>query len=254
MSATRTARKALPRQASPAPNPRNRASPRARAPRPRDSGDALANANVMIATPAYGGAVQLSYVRSLLDFAAAGIRFTLVGIANESLVTRARNALLSTFHARRDYTHLCFLDADVGLSAAALARMLAAGKDVIGAPVPLKGRGPRGERIFNVGRSVGEAGALVLCERIGTAALLLSRRAVDALVREASRHGGVYQPMSTLVGDPGVDVHYDVFRTGVVDGEYLSEDFWACATLRRLGFAIHVDPAIVTTHHGTLGV
>lgn len=211
-----------------------------------------APANVMVATPAYGGAVQLSYVRSLLGYAAAGLRFTLVGIANESLVTRARNALLSTFHARPEYTHLLFLDADVGLPAAGLARMLAAGKDVIGAPVPLKGRGPRGERIFNVGRCIGEEGALMLCERIGTAALMLTRRAVDALVDEARLRGGVYRPMTTLVGDEGVDVHYDVFRTGVVDGEYLSEDFWACATLRSLGFDIHVDPAIVTTHHGTL--
>lgn len=254
MSARRTARTAAAHRASPVSKPKNRAPQRTHARQALAGGEAIATASVMVATPAYAGAVQLSYVRSLLDFAALGIRFTLVGIANESLVTRARNALLSTFHARREYTHLFFLDADVGLSAAALARMLAAGKDVIGAPVPLKGRGPRGERIFNVGRSVGEAGALVLCERIGTAALLLTRRAVDALVAEACQRGGVYQPMSTLVGDAGVDVHYDVFRTGVVDGEYLSEDFWACATLRRLGFAIHVDPAIVTTHHGTLGV
>ena len=212
------------------------------------------HANVMIATPAYGGAVQLSYVRSLLDFAAAGIAFALVGIANESLVTRARNALLSTFHARTAFTHLLFLDADVGLSAQGLARMLAAGRDVIGAPVPLKGRGPRGERIFNVGPALGEEGALLICGRIGTAALMLSRRAADALVEDAKSQGGVYAPMSTLVGDEGVDLHYDVFRTAVVDGEYLSEDFYACATLRRLGFAIHVDPTIVTTHHGTLGV
>ncbi|MEO6928394.1 MAG: hypothetical protein ABI190_04440 [Casimicrobiaceae bacterium] len=60
--------------------------------------------------------------------------------------------------------------------------------------------------------------------------------------------------MSTMVGDAGVSVHYDVFRTSVVDGEYLSEDYWACETLRRLGFAIHVDPAIVTTHHGNMAI
>jgi hypothetical protein len=211
-------------------------------------------ANLMVATPAYGGAVQLSYLTSLLAFQAAGIAFTLVGIANESLITRARNALVSTFHARADFTHLLFLDADVGLPADGLARMIAAGKDVIGAPVPLKGHGPRGERLFNFGRCVGEDGALMLCERIGTAALMLSRHAVNALVDEARARGGVYERMSTLVGDDGVNVHYDVFRAGAVDGEYLSEDYWVCATLRRLGFAIHVDPAIVTTHHGTIAI
>ena len=211
-------------------------------------------AHLMVATPAYGGAVQLSYVTSLLAFQAAGIAFTLVGIANESLITRARNALVSTFHARADFTHLLFLDADVGLPADGLARMIAAGKDVIGAPVPLKGHGSRGERLFNFGRCVGEDGALMVCERIGTAALMLSRQAVDALIDEARARGGVYERMSTLVGDDGVNVHYDVFRAGAVDGEYLSEDYWVCATLRRLGFAIHVDPTIVTTHHGTMAV
>ncbi len=210
--------------------------------------------NVMVATPAYGGAVQLSYVASLLGFATAGVPFALVGLANESLITRARNALLSTFHARPAYSHLLFLDADVGLPPAGLARMIAAGKDVIGAPVPLKGHGAQGERLFNLGRCIGEDGPLMLHERIGTAALLLSRRAVDALVDEARSRGGVYERMSTMIGDAGVDVHYDVFRTGVVDGEYLSEDYWVCETLRRLGFAIHVDPTIVTTHHGNMAV
>jgi hypothetical protein len=209
---------------------------------------------VMIATPAYGGAVHLAYVTSLLAFHAAKIPFALVGMSNESLITRARNALISTFQARTAFTHLLFLDADVGLPAQGLARMIAAGKDVIGAPVPLKGHGPQGERLFNVGRCIGEDGALTLHERIGTAALMLSRRACDALIDEARARGGVYERMSTLVGDAGVTIHYDVFRAGAVDGEYLSEDYWACATLRRLGFAIHVDPSIVTTHHGTMAI
>jgi hypothetical protein len=61
----------------------------------------------MIATPAYGGMVHLDYTLSLLELRAAGIDFTLVGMGNESLITRARNALLSSFHARRAFTHLC---------------------------------------------------------------------------------------------------------------------------------------------------
>ncbi|HOV56593.1 MAG TPA: hypothetical protein PLN91_01795, partial [Rhodanobacteraceae bacterium] len=53
-------------------------------------------------------------------------------------------------------------------------------------------------------------------------------------------------------GDTRAAVHYDVFRVGVQGEEYLSEDYWACETLRRLGFAIHVDPSVVTQHHGVL--
>jgi hypothetical protein len=38
----------------------------------------------------------------------------------------------------------------------------------------------------------------------------------------------------------------------VVDDEYLSEDFWVCRQLRELGFAIHLDPTIVTRHSGMM--
>lgn len=209
---------------------------------------------LMIATPAYGGMVHLDFASTLLELRATGVEFAFVGMGNERLITRARNALLASFHARREFTHLLFLDADVGVPAAGIRRLLEHGRDVVAAPVPLKGVGPAGERLFNVGRALGESGPLALVERVGTAVLLLSRRAVDALVDDARADGRVYDRASTLAGDAGTRVHYDVFRTGVVDGEYLSEDDWACATLRRLGFAIHIDPAIVVRHHGTLAL
>lgn len=208
--------------------------------------------NVMIGTPAYGGMVHTDFVRSLLDYQHLGLRFSLATLDNESLITRARNSLISMFHHRKEFSHLLFLDADVGLPATGLISLLEHGKDVIGAPVPLKGRNANGTRIFNIGKSVGEEGPLTINERIGTAALLLSRRTVDALVEDAKRDGRVYERTGNLRGDEGPAVHFDIFRVGVVDAEYLSEDYWVCRTLRQLGFHIYVDPAITTRHHGTL--
>jgi hypothetical protein len=46
------------------------------------------------------------------------------------------------FLQRPEFSHLLFLDADVQLPAAGLARLLAADKPVIGAPVALKGAAP----------------------------------------------------------------------------------------------------------------
>jgi hypothetical protein len=51
-------------------------------------------------------------------------------------------------------------------------------------------------------------------------------------------------------GAPLAEHHYDVFRVGVVEGDYLSEDFFACYTLRSLGFKIYIDPQVVTRHQG----
>lgn len=212
------------------------------------------SAHVMIGTPAYGGMVHVTYVQALLGYAQHGIRHSLVTIGNESLITRARNSLAALFLAQPQFTHLLFLDADVVLPPQGLAQMLAAQKDVIGAPVALKGRDSAGGRIFNFGRSLGEDGELVVVERIGTAALLLSRAAVRALADGAEREGLVYGPMNVRPGDTSATVQYDIFRVGVEDGEYLSEDYWACHALRKLGYRIYMHPAVLTRHHGMVEV
>ena len=210
--------------------------------------------NVMIGTPAYAGMVHMDYVSSLLDFKLGGILFSLMSIGNESLITRARNTILSAFHARPEFTHLLFLDGDVKMSADGLKQLLAAHRDVIGAPVALKGRNPDGSRIWNIGACVGEEGHLYIADRIGTAALLLSRKATDALVADAIAHQRVYGRSRTSRGDFDAAIHYDAFQVGVVDGEYLSEDFWACKRLRNLGFNVYVDATVITQHHGTVAV
>jgi len=214
----------------------------------------LAECNIMIGTPAYGGMVHIDYLRRLFEYTRAGIRFELDTIGNESLITRARNSILATFHIRRELTHLLFLDADVSLPAAGLIRMLRARAPVIGAPVALKGFDAIGARMWNVGRCVGVAGSLLKVENVGTGALLLSRAACDALVQDAIDHGRTYARARTLAGNTETSAHYDVFRVGVHANEYLSEDYWVCRRLRTLGFDVLIDPTIVTTHQGMMPV
>lgn len=211
-------------------------------------------ANLMVATPAHGGSVHLDFAATLIELRAAGVAFTLVDARHEHLAPRARNALVASFHAERRFTHLLFLDADLGLAAGAIERLLAHARDVVGAPVPLAGAERTASRSFDIGRAVGEAGPLVTVDAVGAGVLLLSRRAVDALVDDAKSDGRVYEPPRSAAADSAARVHYDVFRVGVVDGAYRSEDAWASASLRRLGFALHVDPAIVVRHHGTPAV
>jgi hypothetical protein len=206
------------------------------------------NVNLLIGTPAHAGQVHVDYVSALLMFQREHIRFTLMTIGNESLITRARNTIISAFFERREFTHLLFLDGDVHLPHEGLARMLGHRKDVVAAPVALKGPGPDGGRLFNVGSAIGQDGPLLVVERAGTAALLLSRAAADALVADARSEQRVYE--RTPLAQPDGAIQYDVFRVGVVGGEYLSEDFWICQVLRRLGYPIHVDPTVVTRHNG----
>lgn len=211
----------------------------------------VANVNLLIGTPAYAGQVHVDYLAALLEYRREGLPFTLLTVGNERLLTRACNTIISAFHARGEFSHLLFLDAEVYLPHEGLVRMLECNKDVIGAPVALKRLGPDGGRLFNVGRAQNEDGPLIVVDRVGTAALLLSRAAADALVAEAKRTQRVYEDRPTGLDGGNGGIRYDVFRVGVVDGEYLSEDCWICHELRRLGFLIHVDPALVTRRGGS---
>lgn len=205
--------------------------------------------NILIGTPAYAGLVHLDYLSSIMEYFRAGLEFAVATIGNESLITRARNAILSKFHEEKQYTHLLFLDGDVFLTAAGLQRLLDHDVDIVGAAVPLKAFNEQGERIFNIGYCLGECGPLQEVDRIGTAALLMSRRAVTDLVNEARENGRIYGPQLAR-GAPLARTHYDVFQVGVVDAEYLSEDYWVCHRLRQLGHRVFFDPEIATRHQG----
>jgi GT2 family glycosyltransferase len=87
-------------------------------------------------------------------------------------------------------------------------------------------------------------GGLVETDRIGCAVMLLSRHAANKAVANAQRpeNLGMYRRGSMTI--------YDVFQVGVRDGEYLSEDYFLCRTLREAGLKIYYDPQIPVKHNG----
>lgn len=204
---------------------------------------------ILVGTPAYNGQMQVEYVRSLLGMTGAGLHYALYAVTNDSLVARARNTILAQFHERTDFTHLLFLDADVGIQGQDVRRLLDHGKDVIGAPVRIKFE--EGDKpAFSVGEVISRTGTLASVTRIGTAVLMLSRSATGELIEKAAAEGRGYIPNALILGDVASGTHYDVFRQGVLDGAYVSEDFQVCDELRSLGFEIYADLGIRTKHYG----
>lgn len=214
----------------------------------KNAGDEPVGANVFIGTPAYNCQIHTAYLRSVLDFSAAGLSFRVFTVGNESLVTRARNTIISEFFRCGQFTHLLFLDADVGLAAEGLERLMRSGRDVIGAAVPMKTITREGRRRYNMGELIGREGVIARTRWLGTAVLILSRRAVEALVKDAADSGRHYRYRA----DPEEEEkeYFDVFQVGVVDETYLSEDFWICRRLQELGYDVHVDLGIKPSHHG----
>lgn len=213
---------------------------------------------LLIGTPCYGGMLHQDYVKALIEFNQMGIPITYMHIGNESLITRGRNTIISFYHAHMEnFTHLFFMDADIYISAQDLAKMIQMDKDVIAAPVPMKGFNPDGSTAYNISGVISanipeEHPDLATVEKVGTAAMLLSNDAVNALVDRAKKNGDVYSSSPLSRGEAMNQIqHYDVFKALVRDGQYLAEDWHVCHSLRELGFNIYVDKTIRTKHSGT---
>lgn len=120
----------------------------------------LRQQRLFIATPMYGGQCAGYYAKSLADLAAVckeiGLPLAMYFMFNESLITRARNYCVDEFlrarlHVKDEagnikeepFTHLLFLDSDIGFNPQDVLVMLALSAsedkyDVMGAPYPKK--------------------------------------------------------------------------------------------------------------------
>ena len=221
------------------------------------------NINLLIGIPAYGCLTHIDNNLTLFSLI-QHLKFDIKYVGNESLITRARNTIASFFYHNKQFTHLLFLDADVGLmhngefSPYGILRLLNWEKDVIGAPVPLKGTDSNGNLVYNVTSPIQNIeGNLFSVNHIGTAVLLFSRKAIDSLVEDAKINNHVYtsNPHSRGINQK-VDVteQYDIFKVGVVNGTYLSEDYFACATLKNMGYTIYCDDSIQAIHNGNVRI
>ena len=205
--------------------------------------------NILIATPAYNGQVHVEYLHALLSFRDSGIRYAVYTLANESLITRARNTLISRFWRLKEYSHLLFLDGDVFLDTNGLRNLIYHDKDVIGAPVALKSLDQNGRPKLNTDADPEHDVKLQSVSKVGTAVLMLSRTAVEALIDDARNAGRSYKAKDEAGNE---ETRFDVFQVGVLNDHYLSEDYWICQKLTDMGFEIFVDTSVYTRHSGVV--
>jgi hypothetical protein len=97
---------------------------------------------LFIGVPCYGGMVSHLTARGLISLGmslhASGVPYEETNfIANESLVTRARNRIVANF-LKTDCTHLLFIDADIGFTAGDVDALTRGGFDVVGGVYPMK--------------------------------------------------------------------------------------------------------------------
>ena len=112
--------------------------------------DDLRRRKLFVATPMYGGMCAGMFCKSTNDLSAlamhSNIELKNYYLFNESLITRARNYCCDEFMRNEDFTHLLFIDSDIGFEANDVISMLALSDhedpnneyDILCAPYPKK--------------------------------------------------------------------------------------------------------------------
>ena len=139
-----------------------------------------------ICTPCYGGQVTEKHYVSMISYTIACMKnnmiFSIETMANESLVTRARNNLVAKMMVNPKTTHLMFVDADVGFDAESIYKLIAHDKDVVGGIYPKKTFEP--DYVFNPTTDAKRDGNLIEVEDIGTGFLLIKRSVFETMMNK----------------------------------------------------------------------
>jgi hypothetical protein len=232
----------------------------------------------LVATPCYGGMLCLNYALGVLQLQRASVE---IGLPidfhlrrGDSLVTRCRNDCVAFFLANPHFTHLFFIDSDIGFAPEAAFRLLLADRDVAAGVYPLKrddwppGGVPQGttrarfEALYqrytvNTGRQ-GAASVELAIDADGfmevreapTGFMCIKRSVFDRLI--AAYPDLRYVPDWPKGTYPEGGVHYRFFDV-MVDPEsrrYLSEDYGFCRIWEKIGGKVYVDANSNLSHQG----
>tara|TARA_Y100000114_G_scaffold154072_1_gene175322 strand:+ start:182 stop:988 length:807 start_codon:yes stop_codon:yes gene_type:complete len=99
---------------------------------------------IFLGMPMYGGLLTEPTLHGLLELQnwtiQSGVKMRIQTMGNESLITRARNTIVSMMLDQTDFaaTHLLFIDADIGFQWKNVERLICADKDVVCGIYPRK--------------------------------------------------------------------------------------------------------------------
>lgn len=244
----------------------------------------LRDKHIFIATPCYGGQIGEPYFRSMMRFAILcnkyDIQYTISTLANESLVTRGRNTLVSFFMENPTATHLFFIDADIEFNPEDILRMVAYDKPIVVGAYPKKAvnwdsiiaaarrdesetaetiEGHSSNYVVNFDFLKDEEGNrtpqvqivdnLVKLKDAGTGFMCIKKEVVQKLFDT--------HPELKYANDINVDMKFEPFMYALFDTmidpesrRYLSEDYTFCRLWQNIGGEVYLDPRTALNHVG----
>lgn len=244
----------------------------------------LRQKHIFIATPCYGGQLGEPYFRSMMRLSIMcnkyDIPYTVSTLANESLVTRARNTLVSFFMENPKATHLFFIDADIEFDPNDLLRMVAYDKPVVVGAYPKKAvnwdsiikavkkneeetaatiEGHSSNYVVNFDFIKDAEGNrtpqvqivdnLVKLKDAGTGFMCIKKEVIQQMFEA--------HPELSYKNDINVDNKFEPFMYALFDTlidpesrRYLSEDYTFCRRWQAMGGDVYLDPRTALNHVG----
>jgi len=195
----------------------------------------------LIATPLYDGRAERDFINGLLQ--CHGLYYAWACVEGQANISLARDMLAGQFLAS-DCTTLVMIDGDIGFGRADLETLLRSSHGVTSGMYPRKRE--QGGWVFEphdanvLGQQIA-SGKPFPVRHAGAGFLKVERRVFTDIVRTGN--------VATYPGADGQTTQH-FFRSCVVNGEFLSEDYSFCALATLAGHAVHVDPRIRLRHIG----
>jgi hypothetical protein len=237
--------------------------------------DDIKGAHIAVATPCYGGQVFQNYFMSVIRLIYTclkhGVKLSFIVRGGDSLIPRTRNSIVAEFMAHDDYTHLLWIDADIGFEANAVFRLLRADRDVVTGVYPLKTINwppsiPEGmtraqfeaeyaRYPFNPinGRVKMDEHGFIEVLDAPTGFMMIKRSVFDRMIEAYPDHKIIADRMPGLeaIAEKIAKFDYRFFDVMTeADGRYLSEDYAFCRRWQKIGGQIFVDATSNLSHQG----
>ena len=225
--------------------------------------------------PLYEGNISHVTLTGIIDliqwFSSKNIEYKFYFISKDSLVSRARNTIVTKFLDDEDFsgTHLFFLDADIGFSHKNFERLLDYNKDLVCGVYPTKGinwerlktldnKNVKPQNLMNYNVNFIDPSNIKLdngfteVKEGATGFMLIKKEVFLKLKDNYSDLKFTPRPSSILSGSENC---YDFFKVGNYKDKkgnvnYLSEDFYFSTLWRDIGGKIFADLTSELSHLG----
>jgi len=236
---------------------------------------------VMIATPCYGGQLTEGYLHGILSTVhkaqQRGIQIHLNTMGNESLITRARNTLVSQFldmdkKEPEKFTHLLFIDSDIGFRGENVIKLIESGHDIAcgiyprksidwkSVPKFIKETGEENLQAKSLGYNLNFANPLDIKVKNGFTEVLDAATGFMLIKKEVFYKMKDAYPNLKYTSDQIINNerfssdNCFAFFDCIIDeksNRYLSEDYAFCRLWQKIGGKIFADVVSPLTHYGT---